>query len=104
MRPGEPAGPTDRKGSPPNRALILAIGRAEVNRPSTPCRPSDRAVYGRRSGEVRAKTRRRKRGLRRAETSSPAGGMRRAARPRQPPYLGEVGAYEGMLRCEPSGG
>ena len=31
MRPGEPTGSTDRRGSPPNRSSILATGHAVVN-------------------------------------------------------------------------
>ena len=32
MRPGEPTGSTDRRGSPPNRTLILAISLGSSGR------------------------------------------------------------------------
>ena len=80
MRPGEPAGPTDRKGSPPNRASILAIGPAEVNRQGhlviqPPGAGGNSVAHGR---------------------------VCVATGARRPPNSGEFRGHEGLLRCERS--
>ena len=56
MRPGEPTGSTDRRGSPPNRTTMLATSHTVVNGPTFPesgsLAPHSREVHPRRAGQL----------------------------------------------------